>query len=173
MLQCLLEICCVLPRPASPIPVPLQAFQSLIPPKPPSHQCWDGGMRGAFKSAAPCRRAKRNAKSCTESCKIPALIQSWCRVRTEPCKTRRVLTLLTSRRPRALRRRARNAVLVFDLFSDLLSGHPKSDFLKPSGIARILPDGQNFLRSPKKQEFSVEFCRFSRHSCGEAFQGRF
>ena len=124
-------------------------------------------------SAAPCRRAKRNAKSCTESCKIPALIQSWCRVRTEPCKTRRVLTLLTSRRPRALRRRARNSVLVFDLFSDLLSGHPKSDFLEPSGIARILPDGQNFLRSLKKQEFSVELCRFSRYSCGEAFQGRF
>ena len=49
LLQCLLEICCVLPRPASPIPVPLKAFQSPIPPKSPSHQYWDGGMRGAFE----------------------------------------------------------------------------------------------------------------------------
>ena len=79
LLQCLLEICCVLPRPASPIPVPLQAFQSLIPPKPPSHQCWDGGMRGAFESAAPLRRAERLTKSCMQT---PA---------PTPGKTRRVM----------------------------------------------------------------------------------
>ena len=80
------------------------------------HSIWPGGMREAIKSAAPCRRAKRNAKSCTESCKLPAPIQSWCRVRTEPCKTRRVLTLLTSRRPRALRRRAHNPVFFRPFF---------------------------------------------------------
>ena len=69
LLQCLLEICCVLPRPASPIPVPLQAFQSLIPPKPPSHQYWDGGMRGAFESVAPLRDVlDASNNSCINSC---------------------------------------------------------------------------------------------------------
>ena len=109
-------------------------------------------MRGAFESAAPCRRARWNAKSCTESCKIPALIQSWCRVGTEPCKTPRVFN--PPYLPLAPRIASSGAefCFVFDLFSDLLSGHLKSDFLEASGIARILPDGQNFLRSPKKQK---------------------
>ena len=68
---------------------------------------------------------------------------------------------------------ARVAVGDLEPFFSLFFGSQKSDFLEPSGIARILPEGQNFLRSPKKQEFSVEFCRFFGDSCGESFQGRF
>ena len=89
------------------VPEPLQIEQRQRKFGGPSTSQTSLARRNARSdSAAPCRRARRNAKSCTESCKIPALIQSWCRVRTEPCKTRRVLTLLTSRRPRALRRAA-------------------------------------------------------------------
>ena len=43
-------------------------------------------------------------------------------------------TLLTSRRPRALRRRARNSVLVFDLFADLLSGPPVLETSEEKGV---------------------------------------
>ena len=43
----------------------------------------------------------------------------------------------------------------------------------PSEIAQIPEEGQNFLRSLKKQEFSVQFCRFFGDSLGAAFQSRF
>ena len=104
-------------------------------------------MRGAFKSAAPCRRARSKLNPSTLAQPLHA---EFAQSPAEPCKTRRVLTLLTSRRPRALRRRARNSVLVFDLFSDLLSGQPKSDFLEPSGIARVFPKAKIVSGAPKK-----------------------
>ena len=41
----------------------------------------------------------------------------------------------------------------------------KSDFLDPSGIAEILQEGQNFVWSSKKQEFSVENFQFTLNLC--------
>ena len=58
-------------------------------------------------------------------------------------------------------------------FFRLLFGSQKSDFLEPSGIARVFLEGQNVPRSQKKHEFSAEFSRFFGDSRGDAFQGRF
>ena len=49
----------------------------------------------------------------------------------------------------------------------------KSDFLDPSGIAKILPEGRNFLWSLKKQEFSVEIFQFTRNLCLKPLIHRF
>ena len=77
-------------HPSSPIPDALQ-FSN-----PPSFQMGEAECAERLNPPHPAG-VLDGSITLHNSCKIPALIQSCCRVRTEPCKTRRVLTLLTSR----------------------------------------------------------------------------
>ena len=134
-------------------------------------------MRGAFESAAPCRRAKCKHNPCTtlaqplhlhNPCKSPArALQEPCRALQDPEGLNPPYLPLTPRIPPSCPRRVRNGVLIFDLFFDRLPDPQKVTFSSQKKSTGYIRRAKNFCGASKNKNFPSSFGVFSEIRAGK------
>ena len=116
----------------------------------------------------------------TLACTTLALCTTLARALQEPCRALQdpegfnpPYLPLTPRIPPSCPRRARNGVLIFDLFFDRLPDPQKVTFSSQKKSTRYIRGAKNFSGASKNKNFPSSFGVFFGDSCGYAFQGRF